>query len=294
MELNSLPCPLCKAPLVPRMGACRSVQRFEDRLKRCDSCGVAYSNARHQPVQIWANPEANVPEPVRSGLDSVLSHSVNITNRTNKRAKFRFETSEDAVTWTVFRYLQAQGALARIAEVAEHAVADAQARLVLWGVEVPPPDGLSDIEGRLETISRQLGESPNRRTEPDAIVDFGHDGVVVIEAKLRSGNDQLRADHAHWDRYLGQGFSDRATARQTGLYELSRNWRFAKALAGERLFTVVNLGPSPLFEDERLTTWRGCLDTTGGRFSLVSWDQLLRPIRLAPWMSAFCSERHLI
>jgi hypothetical protein len=39
---------------------------------------------------------------------------VNITNRANKAAKFRFETSEDAVMWTVFNGLQQAGTLAAV------------------------------------------------------------------------------------------------------------------------------------------------------------------------------------
>jgi hypothetical protein len=294
MELDSLRCPVCNALLVPGLSARRSVQRFEDCLRKCDSCRVAFSNARRNPVQIWADPEANVPEQVRGGLASVLSRSVNITNRPNKRSKFGFGTSEDAVTWTVFRYFQDHGALGRLAKAAEHAMAVAQARLVLWGVEVPPVlDGVSDIETRLEAISRQLSESPNRRTEPDAIVDFGDDGVMFIEAKLSSGNDQLKADHPNWDRYLGAGFRDCATIGTTGLYELSRNWRFAKELADGRPFTVVNLGPSSVFAEERLAIWARCLDAAAGRFTTLSWHRLLSTVPLQPWMSRFCHERGL-
>jgi hypothetical protein len=80
----------------------------------------------------------------------------------------------------------------------------------------------SRIENRLETVSRQLGEFSNRRTEPDAIVDFADEGVMFIEAKLSRANDQLKPEHPNWDRYLGEGFGDCATVRTTGLYELTR------------------------------------------------------------------------
>jgi hypothetical protein len=96
-----------------------------------------------------------VPEPVRRGLASVLSRSVNITNRPNKRVKFGFETSEDAVTWTVFRYLQDRHSFRGLAQAAEHATTAASARLALWGVEVPSPlDAISSIEDREPTGNR--------------------------------------------------------------------------------------------------------------------------------------------
>jgi hypothetical protein len=212
--------------------------------------------------------------------------------------KFGFKTSEDAVTWTVFRYLQNQNALGRVAEAADHAVALSRPRLLLWGVEVPPSsNGDTDIEAQLQEISMQLDTSQCRRTEPDVIVDFGAMGVVFIEVKFQSGHDCLRTNHRNWDRYLGSGFSDTKAVRQTGLYELTRNWRFAKELAAGRPFTLVNLGPASLFARERwrLEPWSASLDgATGGRFSLVPWLCLLGSVPLEPWIGEFCKDRKLL
>jgi hypothetical protein len=172
---------------------------------------------------------------------------------------------------------------------------DISQRLLLWGVEMPvPADFVSRIERRLETISRELGESSNRRTEPDAIVELGDAGLIVVEAKLRSANDRLSEDHAHWQRYVDKGFANETAVRETGLYELTRNWRFEHELAAGRPFTLVNLGSSTLFEDPRLEKWFQALDhSVQGRFVRMSWQHLLHGLSLESWMSEFCRQRGL-
>lgn len=255
---------------------------------------VGYSNAKLHPVLIWADPAANVPQPVRAGVEDVLSRAVNLTNRKNKRAKFGFRSSEDAVTWTFFRCLQAQGQLDRFAASAQHAARNsAQPKLFLWGVAVPSALNAA-VEQDLELISRSLGEDSRRRTEPDVVIDF-EEGVLVVEVKLNSGNERLPASHPNWRRYLDVGFVDSAGARATELYELTRNWRFAVELAKGRPFTLVNLGRPSLFNDAALALWGQTLDTSkGGQFFELSWSQLLGELDLPSWMADFASERGLL
>src|SRR5438105_1340118 len=108
MKFAPMRCRECSALIEPnltvleRLGGRRTAFSREDCIYRC-SCGTAYSNAANEGarVLITARPELNVPEQVRPGLESALKRAVNTVNRTNKREKFCFETSEDAVTWTV-------------------------------------------------------------------------------------------------------------------------------------------------------------------------------------------------
>jgi hypothetical protein len=131
---------------------------------RC-SCGVAYSNATDETkrVMILDRPEDNVPAEVRGDLESVLAGAVNEFNQKNKRDKFCYETSEDAVVWTIFMGLAQLGRLD--AAVAPDPT-QGEPRLLLWGA---PADG--ERSGRvaqvLEQVSRALGESHDRRSEPD-------------------------------------------------------------------------------------------------------------------------------
>jgi hypothetical protein len=72
----------------------------------CESANPAGSafrmNAANNPTIIFRDHLDNVPAAVRSGAFRALSCSLNVRNRGSKREKFRFSTSEDAVTWTVF------------------------------------------------------------------------------------------------------------------------------------------------------------------------------------------------
>jgi len=102
----SLLCPVCGNQLSPREGARVSVSSYDDCLRRCEWCGIGFSNAVQNPVKIFHSSEAAVPSEVRNGLRAALASSINHTNRRNKEKKFVFETSEDAITWTVFRGLQ--------------------------------------------------------------------------------------------------------------------------------------------------------------------------------------------
>src|SRR3954453_21028740 len=72
------------------------------------TCGWSYSNALTESdrVAIAPTPEENVPAEVRNGLRDVLLLSANVGNRSKKEWSFRSSRSEDALTWTVFRFLQ--------------------------------------------------------------------------------------------------------------------------------------------------------------------------------------------
>ena len=104
--LPSVECPKCRATLNPRTAKVVAAFSFGSCLRPCDVCGIGFSNAQTHPVMIVAAPEQAVPDAVIDELTNALEGSVNEVNRKNKCAKFCFETSEDAITWTVFRRLQ--------------------------------------------------------------------------------------------------------------------------------------------------------------------------------------------
>lgn len=90
-----------------RRGRVPTATSYEACLYRC-SCGRGYSNATRVESRtcIVCSPELNVPAAIRDGLEDVLDASPNTRNLEAKNAKFCFSTSEDAVTWTVFRWLE--------------------------------------------------------------------------------------------------------------------------------------------------------------------------------------------
>jgi hypothetical protein len=168
--------------------------------------------------------------------------------------------------------------------------------LLLWGAEIPlTSDRASRAETRLAEISRTFGEAADRRTETDVVLDFESSGVIVIEVKLGSANDKVAERDDRWKRYVNAGFGNPSAVQQSGLYELTRNWRFAIELASGRPFTLVNLGGRTLFKDRRLDTWSAALDrSSGGRFVRMTWGDLLGPLTLESWMGEFCDQRGIL
>ncbi len=136
---NTLPqmnCPNCGHTMIISPGKVKQTTRYEDCLRKCVHCEAGYSNATTNPTLIWQDYHKNVPSEVRHGLDQVLDHSINERNQKNKKTKFAFSTSEDAITWSVFRYLQKTEQLAETMKnlgLLPEKVAS-EPDLILWGV----------------------------------------------------------------------------------------------------------------------------------------------------------------
>ena len=204
-------CRVCGATVDPdldllrRLGKSRTATSHARCLYRCQ-CGAGYSNNRRpaERTLIWASPELNVPVEVRDRLDETLALACNFLNRRNKWAKFCFETSEDAVTWTIFRAMERSKVFSALVAPDRPL---GEASLVLWGVPIAGPRA-EVIGSVLAEISRDLGEVDDRRTEPDAIVVW--DGLsVVVEAKYENGNVP-QPGYEHFPRYLDRQFSNAA------------------------------------------------------------------------------------
>jgi len=280
----------------------RRASGFESCLRRCEVCGIGLSNGNTGDVSrltpIYRNP---VPEEVSEHVEDVLRLALNEKNRPKKRTEFQSHSSEDAVTWTVFRYLQMSGSLVDVArELGCQGGSQEQPRLLLWGASVPPDDDRAQrVREELISISDRLGERPAYRSEPDIIIDTGEGGVCVLEAKLRSGNDVKDADYAGWPRYVKgtDAFSDEIGPCESGLYELTRNWRIGWELAGARPFTLVNLvTPAALRTgQDRLAAFTSCLTTRHDRqFRQMTWQEIFsaRHGRTVPqWLEGFLRNR---
>lgn len=250
MSLAQLKCPKCGETLFPLQQKVVKTNSYLDCLRRYEPCGVAFSNGRSNPTVIYRNPLHNVPAPVRAGALRALRCSLNLTNRASKRSKFGFSTSEDAVTWTVFSYLvdSAPNALVALGKRWVGTPIDEPA-VLLWGVPIRSSSRGTALRKRLLWISNALGELPERRTEPDVVLDYAAKGVVFLEVKLSSGNDKS-SDLTRMDRYLchTNAFGSTDLIKRSGLYQLTRNWRFAWDLAEQRRLRLVNLAPKALFD----------------------------------------------
>jgi hypothetical protein len=314
-ELQSRPCPGCGEILHPHAltdgdDRPRAAVLFTDCLRRCDNCRVGLSNARTAGSEtvIYEDAGRNVPKEVRDGFVKALRSSINVLNRPNKLVKAGYSTSEDALTWTMFRFLESKNRLRETlagngVAIAEHA--SSEPRLILWGAEVSSRGGIvSQVPVGLHRVSCLLQEATDRRTEPDVVLDFGVAGIVFVEVKFRSGNEIKSSQYEHWERYLGEkeagSFKNPAQVRTNGHYELARNWRIAWELsrALDVPVALINLGNDALFKGANgtaLSEYESLLAQDAAHvFYRLSWRQLLDAAGdMPPWLEEYLTERGL-
>jgi len=207
------------------------------------------------------------------------------------------------VTWTRFSWLASRSpaALVRLGERLHLAPVDAPS-VLLWGVPLQAGLGANARAGVIAALDA-LGETPVSRTEPDVCPEYGEAGVVVVELKHRAGNDVQRAEYFYkFDRYLRdtEAFGDPHGARSSGYYELARNWRLGRDLAGARPFRLVNLGPNTLFQGkagQMLDVFEGTLARGEHRaFVRLTWADFLSDTEAATgplptWLAGWLSHR---
>jgi hypothetical protein len=301
--LPDLICLACGAP-IPGLsidGGVAAPSRYEDCLRKCAECGQGgHSNSAIRPTWIFKDPLQGVPIEVRSGLSEALDTSLNVRSRNSKRFRFGFETSEDALTWTVFRFLLDSRLLAsRLSHLIGRQF-QSEPTLLLWGSPIPGSSspGLS-VRSQLVGILRGLSEDPSSHSEPDVVVDFGTEGVVLIEAKYRSRNDRKVETYSGWDRgYLDSvAFTKPQVVRQSGLYELARNWRIAWDLAGpSRPAILINLGTKTLLAEGDLDEFASSVsDAHESRFIALTWSDLLGELDVRPeWLRSWLFSRSIM
>ncbi len=207
LSLPLLHCPNCKKLLHERHGPAKKAFAFEDCLRRCDDCRVGFSNARTEPTRIWKNVADNLPAEAQTAACETLALSINTGNLENKRVRFGYNTSEDAVTWVVFDWLGRQRAAVQASvwrKVLGEWAASAPT-VLLWGAPVPPsPEGWA-LRDRLIEESDSIGEKPQSRTEPDVVLSFASGGVAIIEVKLGAPNyvmEDTEKNRAKFDKYV--------------------------------------------------------------------------------------------
>ena len=275
--------------------------RYDRLVFRCDACEVGYSNATSEAdrIEITATPAGNVPVEVHAGLTDALGASINVVARPGKAWKFCSANSEDAATWTVIRALAMADQLDRVAVAlgVGHLTGGEPARVLLWGAPAPGSNGAAaDAAALVEQISRDLGEKDDRRSEPDVVVMWD-DLVVVIEAKLGSGNDRQSENLDRFDRYLRRPELWSAAPdeiKAVGFYELVRNWVIAWELAERSRAghaVLANLAPARHGADvERFRELVAASETR--RLEHLRWASVL-PAPVPPWLEEYASKLRL-
>jgi hypothetical protein len=226
--------------------------------------------------------ERNVPERFRAQLNETLAAAANVGNRTTKISKFTYSTSEDAVTWTIFRWLEDEGAQELIARAAGLPTPKGDPEILYWGAPIGgQPTNLSI---QLQNICLGIDGKAYRLTEPDVVIAWPSQ-VVFVEVKYQAKNE-YKPGYPHFARYTdGQAAADTfalpaVEVSDAGWYELTRNWRIGSQLAVERkaAFTLVNLAPERI-RGEATRFEATIRKTRTRRFAFVSWAQLIRLAR---------------
>jgi hypothetical protein len=165
--------------------------------------------------------------------------------------------------------------------------------VLLWGAPTPGRDAASRTAAVVAQISADLGEDATRRSEPDVVVCWD-DLVVVIEAKLHSGNDRQTKDLHRFDRYLRRPELWAAAPdeiKKVGFYELVRNWVIAWELAertGARHAILANLAPAGHAVD--VDRFRQLVaDSQTRRVEHLRWRDLLVDPALA-WLENYAQQ----
>jgi len=289
---------------VTKTGGAPHATDYESCLRRCQACGFGFSNANTDDSRaltiIYRDPFWDVPGFIADGYEKVLAKALNERNRAAKLLKFASSNSEDHVTWTIFHYL------VHVREVAETArrvgLVTSEAReptVLLWGVPILAEGTTTSrhLRKALDAVEKRS----DSYSEPDVVLDFGDSGVIFIEMKLRSANAVLEAGSNKWKRYIekSDAFLDPQKAKQSGLYELVRNWRILCDVAGKRPATLVNLGPAELTLGEAGTPidlFRASLNLNANRhFTTITWDKFLDAIEHRPlWLNRYIEDRKIL
>lgn len=278
MALPKIKCPTCGGIISPQIGIIKTTNSYSDCIRRCEECEIGFSNSKTAPTIIYNRYEENIPEQLRADLDFSLNHSINELNRNNKKIKFGFSTSEDALTWSFFKYFVVNDLLNELLDILDIESKSTSFDIYLWGTNICKVSEDSFISNGFIKASDSFKESSSRRTEPDVIIRL-EDRLVFIEVKYLSSNE-LKSDKERFKKYRTSGVSEEDVF-ESEHYELLRNWAFAEKLSDGNEFELINLAPNKLFCDKnrgKLKKFEDSLLSPNGTFKKMKWEEVLEKV----------------
>lgn len=244
---------------------------YSDCFRKCLDCEIGASNAKNNPTIIYNDYKKSIPAILHENLEASLEQSMNIRNRTNKKSKFGFSTSEDAFTWIFIRYHLREK---RLKELAKYfGLNNAIEEILLWGVPQIQID--SPLKNKLRKICVDIGEQENSLSEPDIIMVTSNE-VAFVEVKLKSKNEVKENFDGKFDKYLNEYYRDKLLATKSKHYELIRNWTIGNEFSKGKVFTLYNLGPRNLFCDSNKNGLEDFSDSIvdKSRFRKITWEEI--------------------
>ena len=279
MTLPKIKCPNCGELIFPTTGIRKRTNSYNDCLRCCKKCEIGISNSKNNPTVIYNKYYENVPELLRQDLDTSLNNSMNELNRKNKKNKFGFSTSEDALTWSFFKYFVVNnkfGDLLKLLNIkSEETIFD----IYLWGTNICSSKTNSKfLENFIET-SNSFNENSSKRTEPDVIIEL-QDKLIFIEVKYSRSSNEISLNEEKFKKYLTSDVNNKEII-ESEHYELARNWAFVSKLSYGKNFELINLGLQKLFSDKnrnKLNQFEKALKSEKGNFRKLSWEEILEKV----------------
>lgn len=275
---------------------------YKKCLRICQKCGIGYSNSKKNPKRIYNHPFQEIfkiPSNIASNWENVIGKALNERNRENKKKKFAFHTSEDHVTWVVFKYLHRNKLINKtLTKMGIITNCEKEPVLLLWGVPIPHTEAGEKVRSKIKGIlkSENINESSGSLSEPDVILDYGEKGIIIIEVKLHSTNDKKKKKYKNWEKYESEAFKNYGNIKKSGLYELTRNWRLAWEYSASGPMTLINLGPKKLFCKSGIKEFEENLNTNKNKqFRKIAWDDFMDAINSKPpWYVDYLVDRKVI
>lgn len=199
--------------------------------------------------RIYTTPTTFIYDNLRDNLlwydEKDQNYIKEILKRKRVRAQLFHDNSEDAVTWTVFRYLEKEKLVNGFLDKLSGVMVE-RPKLIYWSYSPSEQHAWSDLEKARE----EFGERKKRGSEPDLIIKSDN-ALFFIEAKLTASNETPgRPDNLK--KYLtgGNGWYDsvfqsdyQTIAIKERKYELLRFWLIGTWIAKQLDldFYLVNL-----------------------------------------------------
>ncbi len=218
----------------------------------------------------------------------------------NQIENFGFSTSEDALTWTVFKFLHDTGQLATCLELSGLGNRPPNERppsLLIWGAPVPLDQNANEhgwaLRQRLISISEWLLENQGSRTEPDVVIDMGQFGIVIVEVKHTSPTRQRSRIMTGGTRIYPEGHPIRASLCYRACPQLAIRNRTRLVSAMPLYARLARTKTLFQEQDELIGGFEACLPPQGlARFRRLTWNSLLATITDPPeWLVRYVQAR---
>jgi hypothetical protein len=217
--------------------------------------------------------------------------------------RFAHNNSEDAVTWNVFRHLEKQKLIdAVIREITGEKVATSE--VIYWSYSQNQQGPWQP----LVSARNEFGETPNRSTEPDVIIET--DKVLVfVECKVGSASrtrpsntDNPKRYEVGGDNWFHKVFRPEenfvTVADDAELYELMRMWLLGTWIAENEFngkkFVLLNLVRKRQELDIEELFGNKIVVNENRRFKRYSWEELycqVRPAVVDPRFHRFFTQK---